>query len=108
MTTVPGQYVKFSCLVQGNLCSLDHSLTHYWKVEFPSSQNRKSLNIHDNSTDSYRIAIYSNGKNDCNYTSRLIIPSIPPEMSGAIKLTCVEYLDAINPVTQQCTSTLSK
>ena len=108
ITTAPGQYIQFKCLVQGNLCLLDLSLTHYWIVTFPPSQKREPLIIYDNSTDPYRIAVYSNCKSCCNFTSELTILSVPPEMSGAIELTCVEHLEAIDSVTQQSTTTLSK
>ena len=106
--TVPGEYIQFKCLVQGNLCSLDLSLTHYWIVNFPPSQKREPILIYDDSTDPYRIAVYSNCKDCCNFTSQLTILSVPPEMSGTIELTCVEHLAAIDPVTQQNTTTLSK
>ena len=108
ITTVPGEHIQFKCLVQGNLCSLGLSLTHYWIVNFPPSQKRESVLIYDNSTDPYRIAVYSNCNNCCNFTSQLTILNVPPEMSGAIEVTCVEHLEAIDPVTQQSTSTLSK
>lgn len=108
ITTVPGQYIQSKCLVQGNLCSLDLSLTHYWTIKFPPSQDREPIIIYDNSTDPYRIAVYSNCKSCCNFTSQLTILSVPPDMSGAIELTCVEHLEAIDPVTQQSTITLSK
>ena len=105
MTTVSRQRVQLNCLILGNLCSLDPSLSHNWEVEFPPSQKREPFYIY-NSTHLYQIAIDSYC---CNYTSVLTIPSIPPEWSGAIKMTCVERLEAIiTPVIQRSTSMLSK
>ena len=107
VVTVLGEYIQFRCLVQGNLRTLDYSITSYWKVEFPPSAQREPVYIHDNLTDPYRIAVYPTCETCCNFTSQLTILSIPAELDGTT-LSCVEHLEEIDPVTRQSTATLSK
>lgn len=110
VTTVLGERVQFRCLVQGNLPSLDLSLTSIWKVDPPAPQDHGSIIIYDNSTSPYSIAVYPTCKSCCNFTSQLTITSVPPELNGAAKLTCVESLEIAgkDPLIQQSTSMLSK
>ena len=106
--TVSGEYIQFSCLVQGNLRTLGFSLTSYWQVDYPPNQGQSSTYISDNSTNPYLIAIYPTHEN-CALTSLLIIARISLELNN-ITLTCVEYLRQIGnePVTYQSYSKLSK
>ena len=107
--TAPGEYIQLKCLVQGNLNSLGFSLTNYWTMDFPPSQNLNTTYIVDNSTDPYRIALYPNCEACCNFTTQLTILSVPPQLSGAITFTCVEHIELVGgAVTQQSASTLSK
>ena len=105
--TVSNQYIQFRCLVQGNLETLDYSVTSYWKIEFPLPSHKEPIYIYDNSTDPYRIAIYPTCETCCNFTSQLMILSVPAELDGA-KISCVEFIQEIDPVMQQSTATLSK
>ena len=105
--TVSKQYIQFRCLVQGNLKTLDNSVTSYWKVDFKSSSRKEPIYINDNSTDPYRIAVYPTCETCCNFTSQLTILSVPAELDGA-KITCVEHVQEVDPVTHQSTATLSK
>ena len=87
--TVPGEYIQFTCLVQGNLESLGASLTNYWKMDFPP---HNTTNIIGNKTDPYRIAAYPYCKACCNFTTELTILSVPPQLNGAITLSCFEQI----------------
>ena len=107
--TVPGEHIQFRCIVQGNLNSLGFSLTNYWTMDFPPSQNLNTTYIVDNSTDPYRIAHYPNCEACCNFTTQLTILSVPPQMNDTITLNCVEKIElAEKPIIQRSKSTLSK
>ena len=115
--TVLGEYIQFRCLVQGNLRTLGLSLTSYWQVDYPPYQGRNSTFISDNLTDPYRIAVYPNCENCCNFTSQLTILRIPPELinynnnnKNNITVTCAEFLrvQGHEPETHQSASSLSK
>ena len=105
--TVSEQYIQFRCLVQGNLRTLDGSITSYWKIDFPSSAQKEPIYIPDNSTDPYRIAVYQTCETPCNFTSQLTILSVPAELDDA-KISCVEFIQEKDPMTYQSTATLSK
>ena len=104
-----GEYIQFRCLVQGNLCSLDLSLTSYWKVDFPPYQDHNSTYISDNSTDPYRIAVYQTSEN-CVFTNQLTILEIPAEWNNNITVPCGEHLQVKvdKPVTYESSCSLSK
>lgn len=80
-------------------------------MDFPSFLNRSKISIYDNSTNQYRIAVYPNCENCCNFTSLLTILKVSPELliNDIITLTCVERL-AIEEesLTQRSTSKLSE
>jgi len=106
--TVVGEHIQFKCLVQGNLHTLDGSLTSYWEIDFSLSQHRDSVLISDNSTDPYRIAVYQSLT--CNFISQLTILSVPLELNGITEFTYIQYLPVTgkDPATQKSTTMLSK
>ena len=95
---VQGEYLEFRCTVKGMVYDFHNS----WNVSFPSSQ--QEININNNSTDPYRIAIYSINLIGCTFTHQLIIQTVPSELNGA-NLSCIESIDeyGMEPVSQQST-----
>ena len=92
--TAQGETLQLSCLFKGNLDLLDTSLTSYWRINFPPSQQHNgSLYVYNNSTDLYRIAIYQtcSGTTCCNFINQLIILDAPLSLNDAM-LTCTEGL----------------
>ena len=73
-------------------------------MTFPSSQHSKALNIHNNSTDQYYLAVYQIDFIKCIFINKLIIYNVSRELDGA-NLTCMEsdYEHGMNPMFEQTT-----
>ena len=104
--TVSKQDFLLNCSFQGRL---DLSVTSYWIIDFSPLLQREPIHISDNSNRAYHIAVSPTTCNCCNFTSQLIIFSVPPELNGA-NIACVERFGKLNSeqVTLQGTATLSK
>ena len=98
--TVVGQTVPVTCLFRAILWNF--GLYSSWNVTFPSSQHNKALNIHDNSTKLFNLAVYQIDCLKCISNNELIISNVSRELNGA-NLTCIESDDecGINPFLEQ-------
>ena len=111
--TVQGETIQLSCLFKGNLDHLDTSLTSYWRINFPPSQQYNgSLYVDDNSTDLYRIAVYQtcSGTTCCTFINQLVILDAPLSLNDAT-LTCTESLSVAGsdkPVEYTSNTTICK
>ena len=74
-------------------------------MTFPSSQHSKAINIHNNSTNPYYLAVYQIDFIKCIFNNKLIILNVSRELDGA-NLTCMEsdYEHGINPLFEQTTT----
>ena len=74
-------------------------------MTFPSPQHNKALNIHDNSTDLFYLAVYQIDFIKCIFNNELIILNVSRELDGA-NLTCMEsdYEHGMNPLFEQTTT----
>ena len=101
--TVVGQTIPVACLFREILWNF--GMYSSWNVTFPSSQHNKALNIQDNSTNLYYLAVYQVDFIKCIFINKLIIHNVSRELDGA-NLTCMEsdYEHGINPLFEQTTT----
>ena len=103
--TVKGQDILLNCSVKGTVSS---SLCSSWNVSFPPSQHRQDMNIHDNSTNTYHVAIYTTDL--CIFVNRLIILNASLEQNNTT-FSCIEsvHQNGIEPLYRNNTAvTLSE
>ena len=100
INTVVGQTIPVTCLFRAILQNFSPNSS--WNVTFPSSQHTKAINIHDNSTDLFYLAVYQLDFIKCIFINKLIIRNVSQELNRA-NLTCIEsdYEHGMNPSFEQ-------
>ena len=83
IVTVQGEYLQIPCLALG---TVRDNLCNFWNISLPE---HRIINVHDNSSDLYRLAVYQTDLINCTFDNQLIITNVSQKLHGAV-LICIE------------------